>query len=203
MQFFESVWEGIKATSLIEWLAVVTGIIYVVLASKRMISCWFFAFVSSSLFVYLCFISQLYIESILQVFYVAMAILGWFSWKKSNVDEVDIQVKSVNYHLLNILFSGIVAFLLGYIFDIYTSQANPYIDAITTCYSLLATYMVTKKILENWIYWIVIDIVSIYLYSQRGYNLTAVQYALFTLLALYGFWIWKKTYKKQFLSVRN
>ena len=197
MSFFTTVWEAIKATSIIEWIAVISSIIYVILAAKQLIICWFFAFIGSILFVYLCFIGDLYIESILQVFYVIMAIFGWFSWNKSEIEKSIITKWALKNHLLNIVTSGIIAIILGYCFDKFTDQANPYIDAFTTCYSLSATYMVTKKILGNWIYWIVIDIFSIYLYAQRDYNLTAVQYGLFTILAIFGFIAWQKKFKKQ------
>ena len=126
-----------------------------------------------------------------------MAIVGWISWNKEELDNSKIKKWGVNNHLFNILISGVVAFILGYIFANYTNQANPYVDAFTTCYSLSATFMVTRKVLGNWLYWIVIDIVSIYLYSQRDYNLTAVQYGIFTILAVYGFIAWRNEYKLQ------
>lgn len=197
MSFITSVFEGIKATSLIEWLAVVSTIMYVILVAKRLIICWLFAFVGSALFVYLCYEGNLYIESILQLFYVIMAVVGWLSWKKSELKDNTIVKWKMNSHLLNVAISGVLAFILGYLFEIYSNQANPYIDAFTTLYSLSATYMVTKKILGNWIYWIIIDLVSIYLYAQRDYNLTAVQYGLFTILAVFGFFAWRKEYKTQ------
>jgi nicotinamide mononucleotide transporter len=197
MSFFTLLWDGIKATSTIEWLAVISSIIYVILAAKRLILCWLFAFIGSALFVYLCYIGNLYIESVLQLFYVAMAIVGWLTWKKSNSENGRLKIWAYKKHLINILLSGIIALLIGFIFEKYTSQANPYIDAFTTCYSLSATYMVTRKIIGNWIYWIIIDIVSIYLYAQRDYYLTAVQYGLFTVLAIYGYYVWKKEYKLQ------
>jgi nicotinamide mononucleotide transporter len=197
MSFITSVFEGIKATSLIEWLAVVSSIIYVILVAKRLIICWLFAFVGSALFVYLCYEGKLYIESLLQLFYVIMAVVGWLSWKKSEFKDNTIVKWKMNSHLLNIAISGVLAFILGYLFEKYTNQANPYIDAFTTLYSLSATYMVTKKILGNWIYWIIIDLVSIYLYAQRDYNLTAVQYGLFTILAVFGFFAWRKEFKTQ------
>lgn len=197
MSFFATVWEGIKATSIVEWLAVASNILYVILAAKRLILCWFFAFIGSALFVYLCFIGELYIESILQLFYVAMAIVGWVTWNHAKTEEVTLKKWEVKKHLINILASGFVAVVLGYLFDTYTNQANPYVDAFTTVYSLAATFMVTQKIVENWLYWIVIDLVSIYLYAQRDYNLTAVQYILFTVLAVFGFVAWQKAYKKQ------
>ena len=197
MSFIEIVWEGIKATSLIEWLAVASSIIYVILAAKRLILCWLFAFIGSALFVYLCYIGDLYIEAILQLFYVAMAVVGWITWGKSIKADANIKKWSLKKHSINIVISGLVAIILGYIFDNYTHQANPYVDAFTTCYSLAATFMVTRKILGNWIYWIIIDLVSIYLYAQRDYNLTAVQYGLFTILAVYGFIAWRNEFKIQ------
>lgn len=197
MSFFTLLWEGIKATSIIEWLAVMSSLTYVVLAAKRIMICWWFAFIGSALFVYLCYVGHLYIESILQLFYVVMAVVGWFSWKLSKADDVQIKTWSFKNHVLNIVISGFVALILGFVFDNYTLQANPYVDAFTTCYSLSATFMVTRKIMGNWIYWIVIDLVSMYLYAQQDYYLTAVQYGIFTLLAIYGFMAWKKEYKRQ------
>ena len=197
MSFFTILWEGIKATSIVEWFAVIASILYVILAAKRSILCWLFAFIGSALFVHLCYIGQLYIEAILQLFYVAMALVGWFSWKNTNSDNSNLKKWSFRNHIINILLSGFIALVIGFCFDAYTNQANPYIDAFTTCYSLAATYMVTRKIIGNWIYWILIDMASVYLYATREYYLTAVQYGLFTLLAVYGFIVWQKDYKLQ------
>ena len=197
MSFFTSVWEGVKATSGIEWFAVLSSIIYVILAARQSILCWLFAFIGSALFVYLCYVGNLYIESILQLFYVAMAIVGWLSWKNAKLAHARVRKWSLKNHFLNSLLSGFLALLIGFIFQKHTNQANPYVDAFTTCYSLSATYMVTRKILGNWVYWIVIDLISIYLYAERAYYLTAVQYAIFTLLAVYGLRAWQKEYKQQ------
>ena len=197
MSFFTLIWEGIIATSMIEWFAVASSIIYVILAAKRIILCWLFAFIGSTLFVYLCYIGQLYIESFLQLFYVAMAIMGWLSWNNSNSDVRTIKKWSTNNHVLNIFVCASVAIIIGFLFDKYTHQAHPYVDAFTTCFSLSATFMVVRKIIGNWIYWIFIDVFLIYLYAQRDYHLTAVQYGIFTLLAMNGYMAWKKEYKRQ------
>ena len=196
MSFFSLLWEGIKATSLVEWLAVVSSIVYVILTAKRIIWCWLFAFIGSLLFVYLCYVGQLYIEASLQLFYVAMAVVGWLSWNHSD-QQVTIDKWSSKYHVLNVLICATIAMLIGFLFDQYTQQAYPYVDAFTTVFSLSATYMVTRKILGNWVYWIFIDIFLIYLYAQRDYHLTAVQYVIFTVLAVYGYLAWKKEYKRQ------
>lgn len=210
MLFFENVYQGILLTSLWEWIAVITGVIYVILAALRSNFCWFFAIVSSGIYVYLCVEGKLYLESVLQLFYVVMAVVGWFYWKKNDSEtassskdldstEVISEIKtwSITLHLVNIGISGSVALLLGYSFDTFTDQQNPYVDAFTTVFSLAATFMVVRKVLENWIYWVVIDIVSIFLYHQRGYSLSAVLYFLFALIAVFGFVAWYKKFKTQ------
>lgn len=208
MSFFESAYQDILKTGSIEWMAVITSVAYVILAALRSNWCWIFAIVSSGLYVYLCFTALLYLESILQLFYVAMAIVGWYAWiqqaklkgqvsgEQKNAQR-EISLWPWKYHLINIALSGIIALILGYLFDQFTAQKNPYIDAFTTIFSLAATFMVVRKVLENWIYWIAIDLVSIFLYHQRGYSLSAVLYFLFAIIAVIGFFAWRKKYKTQ------
>ena len=208
MSFFESAYQDILKTGTIEWLAVITSVAYVILAALRSIWCWTFAILSSGLYVYLCFTALLYLESILQMFYVAMAIVGWYAWiqqakltgqvsGEQNNTHREISLWPWKYHLINIALSGILALLLGYLFDQFTAQKSPYMDAFTTIFSLAATFMVVRKVLENWIYWIVIDLVSIFLYHQRGYSLSAVLYFLFAIIAAVGFFAWRTKYKTQ------
>jgi nicotinamide mononucleotide transporter len=197
IEFFDKVYEGIIATSLWEWLAVLSSILYVFFAAKKNIVCWFFALIASFLYIYVCFISMLYVETILHLFYLVMAVVGWLMWHKSQGIQMDIKTWTRTQHAINIFCSLIMAALLGYIFDTYTGQQNPYIDAFTTCYSLAATYMVTKKVLENWLYWIIIDAVSIYLYATRGLELSALLFFVFTLLAVWGYFSWSKQFKNQ------
>ena len=181
MSFIESLILGIRLTSLCEWLGFITGVLYVVFAANKSMLCWLFAIVSSAIYIYLCFTAQLYIETILQVFYLAMAFYGWFSWKQSKETTNDLKKWTLTEHAINLFLSALVMLILGYFFDKYTNQQQPYLDAFTTCFSLAATYMVTKKIVENWIYWIVIDVVSMYLYWSRDYQLSAVLYFIFTI----------------------
>ena len=149
ISFFKSLWEGVVVTSFIEWIAVISSILYVILAANRLILCWIFAFIASLLFVYLCYIGQLYVEAILQLFYVVMAIVGWFSWKSLSSDQLEIKKWKSYKHAIAILSSTLAALDIGFTFHKFTNQAHPYIDAFTTCFSLGATYMVTQKILGN------------------------------------------------------
>ena len=126
-----------------------------------------------------------------------MAIVGWVSWNNSKSKGKKIHRWTTGQHLANLIASGVVAFIAGWLFDTFTGQESPYIDAFTTVFSLAATFMVTRRVLENWLYWIVIDIFSVYLYSGRGYELMGLQMMLFTVLALIGYFSWRKELKFQ------
>lgn len=190
-----NIYNSILQTSIWEWLAVASSLLYVILITYKVLASWIFAALSSVLYIYLCYSNRLYLESILQVFYFGMAIYGWFMWT-SDDDTKDVTVIQwpLKYHLYNILISGALMLLFGYIFDQYSNQANPYLDAFTTIFSLMATFMVAKKVLENWIYWIIIDAFSVYLFASRGLYMTSVLFILYTLIAIFGYFSWKKQF---------
>lgn len=190
-----NIYNSILQTSIWEWLAVASSLLYVILITYKVLAAWIFAALSSVLYIYLCYSNRLYLESILQVFYFGMAIYGWFMWT-SDDDTKDVTVIQwpLKYHIYNILISGALMLLFGYIFDQYSNQANPYLDAFTTIFSLMATFMVAKKVLENWIYWIIIDAFSVYLFASRGLYMTSVLFILYTLIAIFGYFSWKKQF---------
>lgn len=196
-EILQNIQEGILATSLLEWIAVVTGVLYVILAAKKKMACWTFAIISSGIYVYLCATSNLLIESFLQVFYVLMAIAGWYFWNKSKDQEELVKVWRLDFHLLNVTVSTVILLAVGYYFDTYTDQDYPYLDAFTTVYSIAATFMVTQRVLENWLYWIVIDMAAVFLYAAKDFYLTALLYFIFTILAVFGYLEWRKKYQLQ------
>ena len=177
--------------SVIEIIAVVFSILYVILAAKENIWCWFCAAISVLLYIYICFSAQLFLETGLQGFYFIMAIYGYLQWNRPR-KEINISTWSLQRHLIIFGVGIIVSLLLGKLFEIYTDAAMPIIDSFTTIFSLITTYMVTKKILENWIYWIIIDIVSVYLYFSRDLQLTAGLFTAYTIVAVFGYLSWKK-----------
>ena len=199
--WLESIYQGILFTPILEWIAVFAGVLYVIFAARQRMVCWFFAFVSSAIYVWLCFENQLYLETILQVFYVLMAVYGWQQWVKAEKrtlaeDEQEelVLIKQWHwrYHMLTLLLGGILTLGLGYYFEAALAQKNDYLDAFTTVFSFVATFMVTARVLENWLYWIVIDAVSIYLYYTRDLKLSALLFMFFTILAVYGYFKWQK-----------
>jgi nicotinamide mononucleotide transporter len=179
MGVIDEVIAGILSTTWIEGFGVLTGII------------------STSIYIYLCITKQLYIESGLQVFYLIMGVYGWIKWNADEVDDLPIQRWLLKYHLVNILISAILTFVLGFIMETYTAQKSPYLDAFTTVFSLAATFMVTQRVLGNWIYWIVIDVALAVLYSSRDLYLTGLQYGVFTVIAIFAFYKWWNYYSQQ------
>lgn len=190
-----------KRTTLLEWFAVLASIAYVLLATFQKRSCWYFAGISSCIYTYLCFSGKLYVESVLNIFYVVMAIIGWLSWKTkaaatdiSSAGEHVMRWKPKN-HIVLIVLCTTCGLLTGNVLDSYTDQAFPYIDSVSFYLCLAATWMVTKKLLENWLYFVVIDAVSIFMYYSRGLALSSLLYALFSILAVIGFVRWLRIYR--------
>lgn len=132
----------------------------------------------------------------LQVFYFGMGVLGWVLWNESETGPEEIKTWGIPLNLLNILLSGILTLALGYIFKSYTDQASPYMDAFITSFSLSATFMITKKVHEGWIYLIIIDFLSIFLYAGRDLYLSCFLYIMFTIIAIFGWIEWFRKFRK-------
>jgi len=181
--------------SILETLAVIFSVIYVILATKENIWCWAAALISVGLYMYICYQAKLYAETGLQVFYFIMAIYGYFSWSK-NDGALMISEWSTNKHFIIILSATLITFLLGFIFSIYTDAKMPIVDSFTTVFSVFATFMVVKKILSNWLYFIVIDIIAIHLYYSRDLHLTSFLFLIYTLIAVFGFLKWTRILQK-------
>jgi nicotinamide mononucleotide transporter len=175
--------------TIIESIAVFFSILYVILAAKQNIWCWVAAGISVILYIYICFTAQLYPETGLQIFYLMMAIYGYYNWNK-NDGNLQITQWNTGKHLLLILAGAIITFLMGFYFATYTNSKMPIVDSFTTVFSIIATYMVTKKILENWLYWIVIDAISVYLYFNRELHLTSLLFIAYTIIAIIGYFTW-------------
>jgi len=177
--------------SIIEFVAVFFSVLYVILAVKESIWCWGAALISVTLYIYICYNAQLYPETGLQFFYLLMAFYGYYHWNK-NDSNLQIQVWTITKHLRILLLGAILTFLIGFYFSIYTNAVMPLVDSFTTVFSVFATYMVAKKVLGNWLYWIVIDAVSVYLYFSRDLHLTSLLFMGYTIIAIFGYFSWLK-----------
>ncbi|USD23236.1 nicotinamide riboside transporter PnuC [Microbulbifer variabilis] len=190
---------SIAAMSLWEVAAVVLALAYLLLAMREKISCWYAAFISTAIYLVLFWDVSLLMESALQVFYLGMAIFGWWQWRHHEDKNKDLRIHRwpLQTHLMVISGVFLLTLVFGYLLDNFTSAALPYLDSFTTLGAVVTTYMVTRKVLENWIYWIVVDGASIYLYLDRGLYLTALLFLLYVVLVVIGFFQWKSIYNKQ------
>ena len=182
----------------LEWLATITALIYVVLAARESLWCWHFGIISCAIWAYITFSSyQLYLDAILNVFYVIMGFVGIYQWKfgAKNKEALAISQMTSTQHLQILTIGSLAALLFGYYFDEYTPAAATYLDAFTTMFAIVTTFLVIQKKLENWLYWIVIDTAYIYLYASRGAYLFMLVYAIYVVIAVVGYFRWRKVYK--------
>ena len=178
----------------LESTAVIFAILYLILAVKQNILCWTAGIISSVLYFFIMQKAGLYMEAYLQVFYVVMGIYGWSQWSASNASNPSFIVNtwSKYKHLTAIVFILALALLSSFLLKRYTDGALPFFDALVTWGAVVATYMVAKKLLENWIYWFVIDATSIFLFIERDLWLSAVLFATYLVIIFFGYQYWNK-----------
>ena len=180
------------ASSWIEPTAVILAIIYLLLAIKQNISCWFSAFFSSLLYFFVMYSAGLYMEAWLQIFYCVMAVYGWSQWRISITDDSKFLVRTWTrtQHIKVISLIFFLAFISGLALEKLTNAALPFIDSLTTWGAIVATYMVAKKLLENWIYWFVIDSISVFLFYSRGLFFTSMLFFFYLIIIYFGYKSW-------------
>ena len=186
-------WISDNFALLLEIVAVIFGVFYTVLMAKNKISCWLFGIIGSLLSIYLFVVyAKLYAEALLSIFYVFAGIYGWIMWKKQEVIEEVYQRKIMTH--IKLITIGIALSLLMYYGLIYFFEEaeKPLIDSFTTVFSFIATYLMAKKWIENWLYGIVIDGVSVYLYYTRELEIYALLMFAYTIIVVYGYFEWKK-----------
>jgi nicotinamide mononucleotide transporter len=196
--WLQSLITGAQSMSPWEAVAVIFAIAYVLLAVKENILCWLFAFMSTAIYTVLFWDVSLLMESALNVYYMAMAVYGWQQWTRGGHNGNDkpqalgVQSMSGLQHALVIAATAVLVMISGYLLSEHSSAAWPYVDSFTTWASVITTYLVTQKYLQNWLYWIVIDAVSIPLYIDRGLGLTALLFAAYIVIAVFGYLSWRK-----------
>jgi nicotinamide mononucleotide transporter len=172
-----------------------------VLAIRENLWCWPAAFLSSVLTIVVMFEARLYSEAALNVFYAVMAVYGWYQWRYGGRGQgapaLPISTWPLKTHALAIGGSLLLSAAIGWFMSRHTAAAFPYLDAFVTVSSLITTYMVARKILENWLYWLVVDSLSLYLYSQRELYLYVGLFALYLVLVVLGWVRWHRDWRAQ------
>ena len=207
-EIFASVASYFQQLPWLELIAMLLSLAYVILAAKGSLWCWPAAFISTALYTYIFYDVLLLMDSALNAYYLFMAVYGYWQWSKqknkqqNNSTEITIVSWGLNWHIKACIGLAVIAAILGYVMANFTPADFPYLDTYTTVYAVFSTYLVTKKVLENWLYWIVIDLVSIYLYIEKGLVPTTVLFIIFVIVACYGYFKWLNLYKKSAIDLQ-
>ncbi|MDA3818526.1 MAG: nicotinamide riboside transporter PnuC [Prolixibacteraceae bacterium] len=181
----------------VEILGTLLGIGYVLLSVKQNILTWALGLATSLLYIYVFYVSKFYADMALQFYYVWISIYGWIIWtkgKQTSHGREKLQVTNVSQKLVvHLAAISILLWLAIYIVLInFTDSPVPLGDAFTTAFSIVATWMLARKIIEHWLIWIVVDIVSIGLYIYKGLYPTTVLFVVYTSVAVWGYIEWRK-----------
>lgn len=185
----------------LELTAVVFGIISVLFARKNNILVYPTGLVSTLIYVYILLEWKLFGDFIINIYYSVMSILGWYLWtrKKNGATEFPISVMNrKDYWISSVIFTGTLLFvaLVYYFFDKFTHW-TAYVDTLTTALFFVGMWLMAKRKIENWLLWIVADIISVPLYFYKGLTFSSIQFLLFTIIAILGYIEWRKFLQKQ------
>lgn len=180
-----------------EIVAALLAITYLLLAMRQDARCWIAWIISSLMYLFVMYSAGLYMEAGLQIFYLLMGFYGLYQWqyKLANNEALKIKVWPITAHMMCLTTLFVLVLASGYILSNNTDAASPYIDAFTTWGAIIASYMVAKKILENWIYWFVVDFVSVFLFVSRELYPTALLFCLYLVLVIFGYRSWKNEWQ--------
>lgn len=186
--------EQLLATSPWEAAAALIGLAYLLLAVRRNLLCWLCAFVSTTIYVVLFAKADLYMQVALNLFYLAMAVYGFIDWRRGRTDAGDVKIESwtVNQHALAAALVIIASVLNGWLLARLTDSPAPYLDSFVTWGSFVTTWMVARRIIENWLYWIVVDGAAAWLYYSQGLLATTLLFIIYLGIVVRGYFVWRR-----------
>jgi nicotinamide mononucleotide transporter len=183
----------------LEIFGVLTGAVCVLLAAKENILNWPIGIVNNALFFVMFWRNKLYADSCLQLCYIAIAIYGWWRWSHAGDGASVLPVRSTS-KTVAIVLAVLIPIAWAVLYQVlhrYTDSNVPVGDSLATVLSLAAQYMAGRKLLENWLVWIVVDVISIALFIYKQLYLTSFLYAVFIVMCVAGYLAWRKTQLRQ------
>lgn len=199
----------------LETIAVIMGVLSVVLSMKRNIFVFPVGIVSTAIYVYLLFIFGLLGDCMINIYYTGMSIYGWILWSSKTTDKIHVNVSYTSrkewfYSALLFTASLILVIFIYYYKPILDNNFNAvriepglnhldwanWLDVFTTSIFLVGMWLMAKQKIENWIFWIIGDLICIPMFIYKGLFITSIQFIIFTILAVYGLIEWKKNYKE-------
>jgi len=192
-QFLEPFYQNLLQSTLLEIVAVIFGLLSVWYAKKENILVYPTGIISVLIYVYICFFAKLYADMGINFFYFIMSVYGWIMWTRKDDRKQSLKITACNLkeHLINFFAFSIFFLILSFFLKNYTDSDVPYWDSLTTAIFIVAMYLMARKKLENWVAWIIGNIISIPLYFYKGLVFTSFQFTVFLILAILGYIEWK------------
>jgi len=192
---------GLRATSPLEAASVALGLAYSLLAVKRIRWCWVAGGLSSAILVYLSARGHLPMQAALQAYYVAMSFYGFWQWSKQEAETANaVTTWPLRFHLIAWVVILAVTAVTALWLAAETQAAWPFLDSVTTWACLLATWLVARSKLENWLYWIATDSVLVFLFVKQGMVFVASLFAAYLVISVFGFLSWSKNYRRHAIA---
>lgn len=186
----------------IEWLAAITGIASVWFAKKENVLVYPIGIISVALYTLICYFAKLYADAFINLYYLIISVFGWYYWLaggrfqkgEQNKDSAHAQIiqSGRNETLFYFASSLFLYFFIGYLLSRHTDSNVPWVDALNTSMFVIAMYLMAKKNILHWWFWIIGNIISIPLYIYKELYITAIQYLIFLAIAIAGYIVWRK-----------
>jgi len=182
------------ATGPVEALAVLCGIGYIVLAIRQQRACWVFGGLSTALYLWVFAEARLYLQAVLQLLYVVLAVHGWRQWTREGGDGGGPVVRrpGARSHAMILAATAALTLATAPLLAAWSDSAAPWADSLGTWASVAATWLMIRKVAANWLWWIVVDAGLAALFASQGLLFTALLYVLFALLAVSGWRAWRR-----------
>ncbi len=185
---------------LLEITAVIFGLLSVLFSKKNNILVFPTGMISTLIFVYLLYKWELLGDMMINAYYFIMSIYGWYIWTRKDNEQHEIPIsrttqKEKKQSVIIFISAMIFVIIIYLIFNKFNTW-TAYVDTITTAIFFVGMWLMAKRKMENWIYWIIGDIISVPLYFYKGYTFTSFQYLIFTFIAIFGYLEWKKYLSK-------
>ena len=182
----------------VEIAGAVLSVIYLYLSIREKSALWIFGFISSLLYIFVFFESKLYADMSLSFYYLGVSIFGWITWqqKTTQLQNTKLHITRISgkKQLLQYVLGTLIAYLAYYLILQYlTDSTIPAADSVVGALSVIATWMLAKKKIENWLIWIVVDAFAAGLYFYKELYPTAILFVIYTVMAVVGYKQWKKT----------
>lgn len=195
MSFIEQIIQSAQAMSGWEALATLLGLVYLYLAIKESVWAWPCAFFSTLIYTVIFWEGQLPLQSFLNAYYLGMAVYGFWLWRRPKTEETHVDIHRLTWQMHVLLIASGIA--ISGLIGLYMAQTGtskmPYLDASVSVFSVLTTVLMARKVLENWLYWIVVDGAAIFLYWQTGFYFTTILMAVYVIMVVIGFFEWRQS----------